>query len=151
VSRRKRYTRNLGRVPAEAIPKRGNGATYVRFAHDVEPYGVFSYVSDARRRLSERDRGELDDLLAWFRAHLDEPTRLVPVLRQRRTGSSDPEPSALCWFRASAREHLERARRLTVLVRRAGLPIVERWSEDVPGQVCSEDVEQVAVASFWSE
>jgi hypothetical protein len=89
VTRRKRYTRNLGRVPSEAIPKRGTGTRYVRFAHEREPYGVFSYVSDARPRLSEADLEELNEIIAWFSVHLEEPTRLVPVLRKRRARSGE--------------------------------------------------------------
>lgn len=151
MSRRKRYTRGFGRAPSEALPLRGAGDLFVRFAHAVEPYGVFSYLNDAERRLAGAERAELDEAVAWFNAHLDAPARLVPVLRGRRVPRGKREPSALCWFRATAHGHVARARRMAILVRRAGIPIVERWSFDVPGQICSEDTEQIAVASFWVE
>jgi hypothetical protein len=41
MSRRKKYTRNLGRARAERVPTRGTGARYIRFAHADEPFGVF--------------------------------------------------------------------------------------------------------------
>jgi hypothetical protein len=95
MTRRKRYTRNMGRARAERVPRRGRGTKYVRFAH------------------ADDDR-------------------------------------AVCWFHASAREHIKRARRLSILVRRAGIPIVERWHDEIPGLICSEDATQLAVASFWN-
>jgi hypothetical protein len=143
MSRRKRYTRNLGRSPAERVPTRGRGSRYVRFAHAADPYGVFSYAKDARPSLAALDCDELDHLLQWFADHLDEPESMVPV----RAASDDDR--AVCWFRASARRHVTHARRLSILVRRAGIPIVERRSDDVPGLICSEDAHQLAVASFW--
>jgi hypothetical protein len=151
VSRRKKYTRNLGRVRVERVPTRGTGSRYVRFAHVDEPYGVFSYLKDAKPMLSEADRAELEELRAWFGAHLDEPDCFVPVRPHRGKASRVGEPTAVCWFRASATEHVNRARRMSVLVRRAGIPIVEFRRDRVPGQVCSEDGEQLAVASFWED
>ncbi|WP_394828225.1 hypothetical protein [Pendulispora albinea] len=109
---------------------------------------MFSYLSDARRCLPELDRAELEDIVQWFRDHLDEPACMVPA-RVARDSTGDDEPSAVCWFRARALQHIARARRLSVLVRRARIAIIERWSDEVPGEICSEDAEQVAVASFW--
>jgi len=150
MSRRKRYTRNLGRTSGDAIPKRGTGSRYVRFAHARDPYGIFSYVSDARTRLSEPDREALDALVAWFRQSLDIPLCLIPAYLPRRRGRDNLDGSAVCWFRASAREHVEHARALAILVLRAKIPIVERWSDRIPGRICSTDAKQIAVASFWA-
>jgi hypothetical protein len=149
MSRRKRFTRNLGRALNNGVPKRGTGTHFVRFAHLREPYGVFSYVDEARGWLREEKREELDEIVGWFRAHLDEPACLVPARRRRKT-EDEGNAEAICWFRAEAREHVRRARRLAALVRRAGVPIVERWCDVVPGEICSEDKDQLAVASFWT-
>jgi hypothetical protein len=149
MSRRQRFTRNLGRTPRESVPTRGAGSRYVRFCHADEPYGVFSYLTDARRLLSDDERVELDALVRWFSDHLEEPACLVPARVSRRASRGEAEPSAVCWFRADAGEHVVRARRLSVLVRRARISIIEKWSDRVPGQICSEDADQLAVASFW--
>jgi hypothetical protein len=151
VSRRKKYTRNLGRARVERVPRRGAGTHYVRFAHRDEPFGVFSYLREARPRLSEPDRDEVKALREWFQEHLEEPDCFVPVRVRRGLASRHGEPTAVCWFRSTAKEHVNRARRMSVLVRRAGIPIVELRRDRVPGQVCSEDGEQLAVASFWEE
>jgi hypothetical protein len=151
VSRRKKYTRNLGRARIERVPTRGTGACYVRFAHADEPFGVFSYLGEARPALSDPDRAELKALRDWFAAHLDEPDCFVPGRPRCGRASHVGEPTAVCWFRATATEHVSRARRMTMLVRRAGIRIVEFRRDRIPGQVCSEDGEQVAVASFWEE
>jgi len=151
VSRRKKYTRNLGRARTERVPTRGAGSKYIRFAHRDEPYGVFSYLRDAKPRLSDSDREELKAHREWFQGHLEEPDCFVPPRPRRGKAERHGEPTAVCWFRSTAREHVDRARRMSVLVRRAGIPIVEFRRDRVPGQVCSEDGEQLAVASFWED
>jgi hypothetical protein len=151
MSRGKKYTRNLGRTQTERVPTRGAGSKYIRFAHSHEPYGVFSYLSDAKRWLSEPDREELRALREWFQAHLEEPDCFIPVRPRRGKAERHGEPTAVCWFRSSATEHVSRARRMSVLVRRAKIRIVEFRRDRVPGQVCSEDGEQLAVASYWDD
>jgi hypothetical protein len=146
MSRRMRYTRNLGRERPPSVPRQGTGSRFVRFVHAREPYGVFSYIGDARRRLDERERDQLDALVQWFREHLDEPSSMVPVHEPAAAGDG---PRAVCWFRASARAHVDRARRLAVLLRAAHIPIVERWSDVVPGRLCAEDTNQLATSPFW--
>jgi hypothetical protein len=136
----------MGRTRSEAVPRRGKGAAFVRFAHESEPYGVFSYLDDAKPRLNEPDREEVGALVAWFSEHLDEPATMVPA---RAEGRGVSEPSAVCWFRTSARDHVRRARRLALLVRRARIPIIEWRREVVPGEICSEDAHQIATAAFW--
>jgi hypothetical protein len=125
VSRRKKYTRNLGRSSVERVPTRGAGARYIRFAHRDEPYGVFSYLGDAKPRLSDSDREELNALREWFQGHLEEPDCFVPIRVRRGKAAREGEPTAVCWFHASAAEHVNRARRMSVLVRRVRIPIIE--------------------------
>ena len=151
MSRRRRYTRNLGRTTHDRVPKRGAGHRYVRFAHRTDPYGLFSYLNDARPRLSEPDRAELEAIVGWFNENLDEPDCMVPVrvAARGRRAENDAEPSAVCWFKATARAHVARARRMAILVRRTGIPIVELRRDLVPGQICSGDAAQIAAASFW--
>jgi len=133
------------------VPTRGAGSRCIRFAHRDEPYGVFSYLRDAKPRLSDSDREELKALREWFQAHLEEPDCFVPMRVRRGKAAREGEATAVCWVPSTAKEHVNRARRMSVLVRRAGIPIVELRRERVPGQVCSEDGEPLAVASFWED
>ncbi len=149
MGRSQRYTRNLGRTPGYPVPKRGRGRRFVRFAHAREPFGVFSYLDVVRARLGDEGRAELDQLVAWFDEHLREPDSMVPVWRRVAGNASDEDEVAVCWFRASARQHIAQARRMAKLARQAEVPIIERWVDRLPGQICSDDAHQLAVASLW--
>ena len=96
MSRRKRYTRNLGRELPSPLPVRTT-TEWVRFEHEHEPYGVFSYLSDAAAALPAKASAELGELSEWFREQL---------------GAPDEATMERCWFRAEAAEHIEKARRL---------------------------------------
>ncbi len=132
MSRRKRYTRNLWRAVRAPLPVRTT-TEWIRFEHEREPYGVFSYLSDAREGLPADAIVELDALRDWFADNLDAPE------------DADLERF---WFRAEATEHVERARRLADLLRAAGLPIVERRTSRIPGKVRWQDPHQVAVLTY---
>lgn len=134
MSRRKRYTRNLGRTLPAPLPRRTT-ERWIRFEHEREPYGLFSYADDARAALSAGDRHVLDGLVGWFADFLDAPTL-----------SRDAEERF--WFRAEASDHVARARDLADLVRRAGIPIVERTTHRVPGKIRWADPQQVAVLTY---
>lgn len=69
--------------------------------------------------------------------------------RKRYTRNLD-RARGVCWFRADAVKHVDRARRLTLLVRRAGIDIREQWRDEPRGQVCSEDDVQVVFAPIWA-
>ena len=132
VSRRKRYTRNLGRKLKSPLPTRTT-VEWIRFEHEHEPYGVFSYLKEAHERASAEVRCELDALRDWFVDHLDAPD-LLTIER--------------FWFRIEAEEYVVRARRLAAILRAAGIPIVERRTRRVPGKVKWEDHNQVAVRTY---
>lgn len=132
VSRRKRYTRNLGRTLESPTPVRVT-VEWVRFEHEDEPFGVFSYLRTAEEVLSEQARDEIERLRSWFCDRLDAP---------------DMSAIERCWFKAEASEHILRARRLAELVREAGVPVVERRTRRVPGKVRYEDDHQVALVTY---
>jgi hypothetical protein len=132
MSRRKRYTRNLGRQLKSPLPV-CTTAEWVRFEHESEPYGVFSYLPEAEGALPTDARVELGLLRNWFLKHL---------------GAPDEATMERFWFRAEAAEHVEKARRLSELVRAAGIPIVEHRTRRVPGKVKWEDSDQVAVFTY---
>jgi hypothetical protein len=106
---------------------------WVRFEHEFEPYGVFSYLSDARDQLTPDALVELNALRDWFAENLDAP---------------DDADLERFWFRAEATLHVERARRLSDLVVSAGIPIVERRAKRIPGKVRWQDPHQVAVITY---
>jgi hypothetical protein len=132
MSRRKRYTRNFGRTLKAPLPVRTT-VEWIRFEHEREPYGVFSYLPDAHELLRGNQRAELEALRAWFLEHLDAPEELT---RER------------FWFRAEADAHVDKARRMAELVSAAGFPIVERRTRRVPGKIRWEDPDQVAVFTY---
>jgi hypothetical protein len=132
MSRRKRFTRNLGRELGSPLPVRTT-TEWIRFEHEHEPYGVFSYMDDAEVHLSAEDLQKLHTLRRWFNEHLGAPT----VLTKERF-----------WFCVEAAEYVENARQLSEVLRLAGIPIVERRTSRVPGKVTWHDANQVAVFTY---
>jgi hypothetical protein len=150
VPRRKRYTRNLGRRDVAPLPPRRPDARYIRFEHPSDRFGVFSYVSDARKEIGTEARAELKALMDWFNEHLDAPSRMVPFrpVGKRANRYRWMETTAICWFREEASEHVSRARKVAAIVRSAGIPIIERSVTWIPGKLCSEDEFQIAVDAY---
>lgn len=151
MSRRARYTRNLGRRLPAPLPAHDPDEEWIRFEHAHEPYGLFSYGSLARPALEPARRRRLEELYEWFDRELDLPSRMHAFrFVGRRTGSKwrAKDASARCWFRASATEHVERARELAALLREAGIPVIERRARGIPGKLCSEDSHQIAVELY---
>jgi hypothetical protein len=132
MSRRKRYSRNLGRTLKSPLPVRTT-VEWIRFEHEREPYGVFSYLKQANEVLPAEARAELDALRDWFVERLDAPDLLT---------------FERFWFRIEADEYVVRARRLAAILCAAGIPIVERRTRRVPGKVKWEDHNQVAVRTY---
>src|SRR5438093_10199442 len=102
MSRRKRFTRNLGRTLGAPLPPRMT-IEWVRFEHEHEhePFGVFWYLPEAMSRLCPKDGERAEDLRKWFHQNLDAP---------------DDATLERFWFRSEAIEHIERARILAHLV-----------------------------------
>lgn len=132
MSRRKRFTRNLGRKLKSPLPARTT-VEWIRFEHRDVPYGIFSYLGDARDFAIRTARDEIDTLSDWFNEHLRVPKGLT-IER--------------CWFRAEAEPYVRNARRLATLLWNAGIPIVERRTKRIPGKVKYEDEHQVVVFTF---
>ena len=132
MPRSMRYKRNLGRKLPSPKPARTT-IEWVRFEHAHEPYGVFSYVKRALPGLSPSRRERARTLTNWFNENL---------------GAPDQATLERFWFRAEARECIEKARQLAELVSRTGIPIVERRTRRVPGKVRWEDTHQAAVLTY---
>jgi hypothetical protein len=92
-----------------------------------------------------RDQGLLADheedcferLRRWFNRHLRVPDRFS---RPRR-------PHAICWFKATAAEHIGRVRELAAMLEHHGVR-TEMLQTNRPGYVVYEDDHQVAAVPF---
>lgn len=132
MSRRKRFTRNLGRKLPSPLAVRTT-VEWVRFEHEHEPFGIFRYLDEATEVLAHDDAVELERLCDWFTEHLDAPD-LMTVER--------------FWFCAEALEHVAQARKLAKMLCSVKIPIVERRTRRVPGKVKWQDDHQVAVLMY---
>ena len=94
--------------------------------------------------LAAWDEARLAALKDWFGIHLAKPER---VARSRRPNGHH---AAVSWFKASAREHIARARELAALLEQYGVP-TRMVTTDRPGYVVYEDEFQVAAEPFRSE
>jgi hypothetical protein len=105
--------------------------------------GVF-YVADLaeeRGDLAWLDQLRCDLACSWFDLHLPFPRRFS---RSRRPNA---HPAAICWFKADARECIQRARRMAALLNLAGVPI-DMLRTHQPGYVVYEDSFQVVAVPF---
>jgi len=70
--------------------------------------GIFTVAYDVLRigDLCDYEREEMEELLVWFDKNLDVPTRFS---RSRRPFA---QSKAICWFKPTAKEHLEVMRRM---------------------------------------
>ena len=106
------------------------------------PAGIFCAAWDLigeRRRLY----GEyymLKELLDWFDEHLKSPSDY----RLKTGGNMD---LAICWFKATAHEHLSRAWEIAGILERNGVPIYMVKAKEA-GYILYEDEAQVFAIPF---
>lgn len=125
---------------------------YVRFVVDAtDEYsgverGIFQEMYRLWRSgiLAPHEEAWWADLRAWLKLELAAPDRFA---RSRRPGAS---AVAVSWFKASATEHIARAREVMALL--AQHDISSRMIiTDRPGYIVYEDDVQVAAESFRQE
>ena len=125
---------------------------YVRFVVDEidEHSGVERGIIQAMYRLSRsgalsvHEEAWWTQIRSWLNLDLDVPDRFA---RSRRPGA---QASAISWFKASATDHIARAREVCALL--AQHDISSRMlSTDRPGYIVYEDDFQVAAEPFRSE
>lgn len=95
-------------------------------------------------QVADWDELRLAELKAWFNDHLEKPER---VARSRRPNGHH---AAISWFKATAHEHIARARELASLLEAYGVPTM-MLTTDRPGYIVYEDEHQVAAEPFLSE
>ena len=101
--------------------------------------GLFcaAYKLRDEHELPEYELNRLLDLLAWFNAHLRSPFEY----RLRKSWRS---AVAICWFKSSAHEHLEKAREMIALLEDNGLYISTIKSEKVGYKLYEDDAQVLA-------
>jgi hypothetical protein len=95
-------------------------------------------------RVAEWDEARLKAIKDWFNEHLEKPER---VARSRRPNGAH---AAVGWFKASAVEHIARARDLASLLESYGIS-TQMVTTDRPGYVVYEDEFQIAAEPFLPE
>ena len=99
--------------------------------------GLFCAASELRwsKGLPDYEFDALNELKVWFNENMDSPYEHL----RRNHGQYD---RAICWFRASAHEHLRRAWELVTILERNDILI---WSikSSRPGYIYYEDQVQV--------
>lgn len=121
-----------------------NLAMYVRFVttnlldHLRVAAGVFTIVYDIEddTQVPNYERERLGELIAWFEKNLKAPSRFS---RSRRYG----EYKAVCWFKPSAKEHIEKLREMVWILEANGV-FVQMLKTHNPGYIVYEDDYQIA-------
>ena len=125
---------------------------YVRFVINEidENTGVERGIIQAMFRLwrsgalSAHEEAWWADIRSWLNLDLDEPDRLA---RSRRPGA---HACAISWFKASAADHITRAREVCALLAQHDIS-TKMLTAERPGYVVYEDEFQVAAEPFRSE
>ena len=125
---------------------------YIRFVVDeidedsgVE-LGIFQAMYELWRagKLAPHEETWWAEIRAWFNLRLKEPARLS---RSRRPGANK---CAISWFKASAKNHIRRAREVTALLAEHGIQSRMLRSKR-PGYVVYEDRFQITAEPFRPE
>jgi hypothetical protein len=117
---------------------------YVRFTtsfidqHGLACTGIFNAVGFVERYActDKADVAQLKELEAWFTTNLK-----VPSCYARYDDPHNPSP--LAWFKASAREHIQRMRAIVTLLAKYDV-VVDMIHRRDPGYILYEDDFQVA-------
>jgi hypothetical protein len=122
---------------------------YVRFVGDRidqssgRREGIFHLAGTLRDSdlLTGVDSERLAALRTWFDQNLKEPTRFARARRHH------PKSVAISWFKAGAREHINRIREVQSILESYGFS-VEMIKTGRPGYVVYEDDDQVTAYPF---
>jgi hypothetical protein len=97
--------------------------------------------------LAPHESAWLREVVGWFEAHLHSPRDASPGWTWRgkpwRRGARAP----LFWFKAQAREHVQRMQQLIVMLRHHDVP-ARMMRSARPGEIVYEDGHQVGAVPF---
>ena len=107
--------------------------------------GIFQAAYNLRDdgKLHSYEESHLDELRQWFDIYLKEPTRFTtanpPFYRKKNR--------AISWFKASAKEHIARIRKMVAILENHGITVQMIKTERV-GYVVYEDEHQVVAEPY---
>ena len=110
----------------------------------VEGAFLVGYKLERGNELSSEDRQKLNELLTWFKKNLAVPPRFN---RTKSKGYYRRTNTGISWFKADAKDHLDRMRELVAILERNGVPI-EALTTAHPGFVIYEDDHQIVAEPF---
>ncbi len=119
---------------------------YVRFKtsfvdnYHEHRYGVFQAASFLLHSeiMCPYEKLWLDELWLWFCCNLSVPS----VYSQKKVNND-----VICWFKPTAKEHLQKMYEMTIILGQYGLAISQARCRK-PGYIVYEDDDQVAVIPF---
>ena len=122
---------------------------FIRFVvHEIDEasgveLGIFQAMYGLWRAgtLAPHEEAWWEDVRCWFNTSLVKPTRFA---RSRRAGAN---AAAVCWFKATARRHIARAREITALLAQHDIASRMLWCQR-PGYIVYEDEFQVSAEPF---
>jgi hypothetical protein len=108
--------------------------------------GLFSgaYELAESQNLEKNDRVSLEELLLWFRGHLNVPDKFNT---SKSKGSYRRTTRGISWLKSSASEHLDRMRSLAFILEEYGY-FSNIISTATPGYIVYEDEHQIVAEPF---
>jgi hypothetical protein len=105
--------------------------------------GIFTAAFKLRRSgsLPDYEHDVLYEVMEWFNENLERPLRFSRSARR-----SSPN-RAICWFKSTAREHLEKVREMAAVLENNAV-LIWMIKTDKPGYVVYEDAFQIAAEPF---
>ena len=107
--------------------------------------GVFGIAHELRdsAQVTDSDRAKLHELLKWFAANLEEPSRFTTA----KPPHYRKQARAISWFKDTAKDPIARLREMIAILDRHDIHI-EMIQTDRPGYVVYEDVHQIVAEPF---
>ncbi len=125
--------------------------TYLRFAvrHPFEAGGPVGLFELAGRHQNDASTSKylhetLVGVLKWFNANLDQPNRFN---RTKSKGYYRKETKGICWFKASAKDHIAKMRELAQILHEYG-HMIDELHTNRPGYIVYEDEHQIVAEPF---
>lgn len=120
--------------------------TETRLEHDGRREGIFQAAAALRDSLETQAKlvTEIREELVWFTENLTTPPRFN---RTKSKGHYRRETAGLSWFKPTANDHIDHARRLSLLLEQGGYG-VRLLRTCRPGFIIYEDDHQIVAEPF---
>ncbi len=122
---------------------------YIRFAIDQldcdsgKRQGLFQTIAELQEKgiLYKYEEDVANEIRRWFSRHLDKPDSFT------RSSKPHAKNKAISWFKPTAKEHIEKMRQLTSIIKGHGVH-VHVISTNRPGYIVYEDDYQVTAEPY---